>query len=186
MSGLPLDPAPVEAPRTPLQVVVMGVSATGKSTVARGLADELGWPMVEGDDLHPEANIAKMEAGEPLTDTDREPWLDRIAVALRSDVEAGRPGVVTCSALKRSYRDRLRAGAPNVFFVHLHTDPAVLRERMARRERHFMPTSLLDSQLETLEPLDADEQGAVVDVAPPVEEVVAEAARVVRARLSSS
>lgn len=165
-------------------LVVMGVSATGKSAVAAELAAAFGLRFVEGDDHHPEANIAKMSAGTPLDDDDRWPWLRELAGLLAQDG----PTVMTCSALKRSYRDVLREGVPEpgVLFVHLDGTREVLLPRMTRRERHFMPTSLLDSQLDTLEPLGADEWGVVVDVAPPLEEVVADAERAVREELAQS
>jgi carbohydrate kinase (thermoresistant glucokinase family) len=163
------------------RLVVMGVSGTGKSTVAGELAARLGLRLVEGDDHHPRANIDKMAAGVPLDDEDRRPWLEELAGILSS----GTPVVMTCSALKRSYRDLLRAGVPSpgVLFVHLSGTREVLLPRMSQREGHFMPASLLDSQLETLEPLAEDEWGVVVDVAPSLDEVVAAAADVVRAEV---
>ena len=158
----------------------MGVSGSGKSHVGHGLAERLGWDFVEGDDLHPEANVAKMAAGEPLTDEDRAPWLDEVSRQASTQQQAGRSSVLTCSALKRSYRDRLRAGVPTMLFVHLHGAYDVLEDRMQHRDRHFMPTSLLRSQFDTLEPLDDDEDGVVVDVAGTVEEVTAAAEAAVR------
>ncbi|WP_309710157.1 gluconokinase [Pseudolysinimonas sp.] len=151
----------------PRPVVVMGVSGTGKTTIARALAEAINLPFVEGDDLHPDANIAKMAAGIPLTDLDRAPWLDRIAV------ELVRPVVVTCSALKRSYRDRLRVAAPDLVLVYLHGSPQLLASRMAQRDGHFMPTSLLQSQLATLEEPASDEDAIAVDVARRPDEIVA-------------
>lgn len=148
--------------RTPHVVVVMGVAGTGKTTIGPLLAARLGVPYAEGDDFHPEANIAKMAAGTPLDDADRWPWLD--AIGAWADGRAGLGGVVSCSALKRSYRDRLRAAAPGVVFVHLAGDRSLIEDRMAHRQGHFMPTALLDSQFATLEPLQADEAGVVVDV----------------------
>ncbi len=144
-------------------LVVMGVTATGKSTVAGMLADHLGWDYEEGDSLHPAANIAKMSAGDPLTDEDRWPWLDRIRDWIDQQIAKDAPGIVTCSALKRSYRDRLRA--PNVTFVHLAGTREVIAARLATRPDHFMPTSLLDSQLDTLEVPDPDEHVISVDLA---------------------
>jgi len=141
-------------------LVVMGVTGTGKSTVAGILAGLLGWDLEEGDDLHPEANVAKMSAGQPLTDDDRWPWLDRIAAWIQLHTQSGRPGIITCSALKRSYRDRLRG--PGVVFVHLSGSKEQIQDRLGRRLNHFMPPSLLDSQLQTLEPLGADERGIVI------------------------
>lgn len=171
--------------RSSLQVVVMGVSATGKSTVGAGLAEQLGWTFVEGDDLHPERNVEKMERGEPLDDDDRWPWLDRISDRARQAAAEHRSTVLSCSALKRSYRDRLREGVPAMFFLHLRAPEAVLAPRMAQRTRHFMPTGLLRSQIETLEDLDGDEDGAAVDVSGTPQEVAALALDAVRARLSS-
>ncbi|MFP5282010.1 MAG: gluconokinase [Actinomycetes bacterium] len=147
-------------PANPSVLVIMGVSGCGKSTVAGVLAGRLGWELQEGDDLHPPANVAKMTAGEPLTDDDRWPWLDEVGRWIRAQTAAGRPGIVTCSALKRSYRDRLRG--PGVVFVHLSGTREQLRERVSARLGHFMPSSLLDSQLATLEPLESDEAGLEV------------------------
>jgi gluconokinase len=143
-------------------IVVMGVSGSGKSTVGGLLAERLGVPYAEADDFHPAANIAKMSAGRPLDDADRAPWLDAIAgwIAGRGD----RGGVVSCSALRRRYRDRLRAAAPGLIFVHLDGPPELIASRLAARMRHFMPAGLLDSQLEALEPLAADESGAVIPI----------------------
>jgi carbohydrate kinase (thermoresistant glucokinase family) len=155
-------------------VVVLGVAGTGKSTVARALAERLGWPFGEGDDLHPAANVAKMAAGIPLEDADRWPWLDAIAAWTAERAAAGNSTIVTCSALRRTYRDRLRAAAPGTVFVHLVGSPALLAERMTARKGHFMPTSLLGSQLETLEPLEADEPGFTVDVELPAAAIVDE------------
>ena len=160
----------------PSAIVVMGVSGTGKSTVGQALADALGLPFVEGDSLHPAANVEKMSAGIPLTDADRAPWLDRIAGELH------RPVVVACSALRRAYRDRLRADAPDLVLVYLHGTRELLAERMAGRPGHFMPTSLLDSQLATLEPPGVDENAIEMDVVLPPAEIVAR----VTSRLATS
>ncbi|MGX2998113.1 gluconokinase [Streptomyces sp. JNUCC 64] len=141
----------------------MGVAGTGKTTIGPLLADRLGVPYAEGDDFHPAANIAKMTAGTPLTDEDRLPWLDSIGAWATG--RAGHGGVVSSSALKRSYRDRLRAAAPGLLFVHLTGDRTLIEERMSHREGHFMPTALLDSQFATLQPLEPDEAGVDVDVA---------------------
>ncbi|RKN41299.1 gluconokinase [Streptomyces hoynatensis] len=156
-------------------VVVMGVSAVGKSTVARELAQRLGVPFAEADDFHSEANIAKMSAGIPLTDADRTPWLAAIGGWLREREAEGSGGVVTCSALKRTYRDVLREAAPGVFFLHLTGSRELLQERIAARQGHFMPPGLLRSQLETLEPLGADEFGTAMDVGAAPAELVGEA-----------
>lgn len=153
-------------------LVVMGVSGSGKTTVARMLATRLGWTFAEGDDFHPQANVDKMAAGHPLDDADRWPWLARVADWIDDRLADGRSGVVTCSALKRSYRDVLRR--PDVVFVHLDGDRALLAERIKERHGHFMPAALLDSQLATLEPLTADERSVVVDVAAPPSAIVDE------------
>jgi gluconokinase len=165
--------------RKPMHIVVMGVSATGKTSVGELLAEELGCEFVEGDSLHPRRNIEKMEAGTPLTDEDRWPWLQAIADLVAVRDHEGTSTVVTCSALKRKYRDILRDAAPT-FFVHLDAPFQVLEARMQQRTKHFMPASLLRSQFDTLEPLDEDESGAVVDVSPPIDEVVEEAVNAVR------
>lgn len=143
-------------------IAVMGVSGSGKSTVGGLLAERLGVPYAEADDFHPPDNIAKMAAGHPLDDADRAPWLDAIAAWI--EAREGKGGVVTCSALRRGYRDRLRAGAPDLFFLHLDGPPELIASRLAGRTQHFMPPDLLRSQLEALEPLDPDEAGAVVTI----------------------
>ncbi|MET7638095.1 gluconokinase [Streptomyces sp. NPDC005438] len=146
----------------PPLLVVMGVSGTGKSTVGALLARELAVPYAEADDFHPPANIARMAAGTPLTDEDREPWLAAIGDWLRG--RRGRGGVVSCSALRRRYRDVLRTAAPGVRFVHLRGERALIDRRLAGRLDHFMPRALLDSQFATLEPLEPDEAGTVLEV----------------------
>lgn len=148
-----------DGPRLPL-VVVMGVSGSGKSTVGGLLAERLGVPYAEADDFHPPANIAKMSAGQPLNDEDRAPWLDAIAAWIAGRGEAG--GVVSCSALRRRYRDRLRKDGPGLFFLHLDGSEELIASRLAARMQHFMPAGLLHSQFEALEPLGPDETGAVV------------------------
>ena len=157
----------------PHVVVVMGVAGTGKTTIGPLLAARLGVPYAEGDDFHPPANIHKMTAGTPLADEDRWPWLD--AIGEWAHGRAGLGGVVSSSALKRSYRDRLRAAAPGVVFVHLTGDRALIEDRMAHRQGHFMPTALLDSQFAALQPLEADEAGVAVDVSGTPEEITARA-----------
>ncbi|MCW7943082.1 gluconate kinase [Streptomyces hygroscopicus] len=164
--------------RSPHVVVVMGVAGTGKTTVGPLLATRLGVPYAEGDDFHPQANIAKMSAGVPLTDEDRWPWLD--AIGDWANGRAGHGGVVSSSALKRAYRDRLRAVAPDVVFVHLTGDRSLIEERMAHRQGHFMPTALLDSQFATLQPLEPDERGVAVDVSGNPEETAARAVDALR------
>ena len=141
--------------------MVMGVSGAGKSTVGIAIAEKLGVNFADADALHPASNVAKMAAGTPLTDADRWPWLDLVGRALADAGDAGL--VVACSALKRSYRDAIRAAAPSARFVHLVVPRTVLGDRVASRPGHFMPASLVDSQLETLEPLEADEPGVFVD-----------------------
>jgi gluconokinase len=147
----------------PHVLVVMGVSGVGKTSVARALVDRTGWAFREGDDLHPEANRAKMAAGTPLDHDDRWPWLHRVAEWIGSQEAAGRGGVVTCSALKRSYRDLLRDGHLSVRFVHLLADEDVLTARVTNRHGHYMPPALLRSQLDALEPLGPDEPGVRVE-----------------------
>jgi len=143
-------------------IVVMGVSGSGKTTVAELLAETLGWEYAEGDDFHSDANVDKMRRGEPLTDEDRWPWLRSLAAHLEARQRAGHSLVVTCSALRRAYRDVLRDIEHPVRFAHIEPSPDVLRERMALRKGHYMPASLLQSQLDTLEPLTPDEPGVVV------------------------
>jgi gluconokinase len=150
----------------------MGVSGCGKSTVGGLLAGRLGWQLEEGDDLHPPENVAKMAAGSPLTDADRLPWLERVAAWITARVNAHEPGIVTCSALKRAYRDALRAGntAEHVVFVHLRGTKDQIAARLAARHGHFMPGTLLDSQFQTLEPPGVDERSITVDIGPPARE----------------
>jgi gluconokinase len=155
-------------------VVVMGVSGSGKSTVAAELVARLGWDFAEGDEFHPAENVAKMHAGHPLDDGDRWPWLRRLAAWIGEHEAAGRSAVVTCSALKRSYRDLLRDGHPSVWFAHVAADPELIRNRVEHRSGHFMPASLLASQLALLEPLAPDEPGAVVSGVAPAGEVAAD------------
>jgi gluconokinase len=174
--------APTRVPREPAGppglppperrlVVVMGVSGVGKTAVGRALAARLEVPYADADDLHPAANVAKMTAGVPLTDDDRAPWLASVGTWLREHAATG--GVMSCSALHRSYRDVLVGAAPSTRFLHLTADPEVLRERMTSR-RHFMPAALLTSQLQTLEPLADDEPGTTVESGQPVDAVVSE------------
>ena len=157
-----------------IHVVVMGVSGCGKSTVGEKLAVALAARFIDGDSLHPEANKKLMAAGVPLNDENRRPWLDLVAAALaQADGKTGT--VVACSALKGSYRERILAGGPNTFFIHLAGSREVLAERMSSRAAHFMPLSLLDSQLATLETLADDEPGATFDVALPMDTIVEQA-----------
>lgn len=143
-------------------LVIMGVSGCGKSTVAGLLAGRLGWDLAEGDDMHPAASIAKMAAGQPLTDDDRWPWLARVADWIREHTSARRPGVVTCSALKRRYRDVLRDDP--VIFVYLAGSRELIARRLATRHGHFMPSALLDSQFAALEPPGPDEHAITVGI----------------------
>jgi gluconokinase len=149
-------------------LVVMGVSGVGKTTLGRALAERLGWAFEEGDELHPPANIAKMKAGIPLTDADRAPWLDAVGEWIDHQLGAGRSGVITCSALKRAYRDRIANGRPQVSFVFIQLDQADVAARIASRKGHFMPPSLLASQFADLEPPGPDEPVIVVDGAAPI------------------
>lgn len=144
-------------------LVLMGVSGAGKTSVLAALADQLGWPMLEGDALHPPANVARMAAGIALTDEDRAPWLAAVSAWIAEREAARQSSLVTCSALKRRYRDVLRRGHPSVWFVHLQAPRAVLDARIRTRAGHFMPASLLGSQLDALEPLGSDEPGMAVD-----------------------
>jgi gluconokinase len=157
----------------PPLVVVMGVAGSGKTTVGRRLAARLGLAYAEADDFHPPENVAKMAAGTPLDDADRAPWLDAIAVWLCE--HDGEGGVVTCSALRRRYRDRLRAAAPDVFFLHLDGPEALIAHRLAARTGHFMPPALLRSQIDALEPLEPGERGAVIPVDATPDEVTTRA-----------
>lgn len=156
----------------------MGVAGTSKTTIGPLLSAALGVPYAEGDDFHPAANIAKMSAGTPLEDADRWPWLD--AIGRWAHERADRGGVVSCSALKRSYRDRLRAEAPGVVFLHLTGDRELIERRMAERKGHFMPTALLDSQFAALQPLGRDEAGAAVDISGTPEDITGRAVAALR------
>ncbi len=156
MSSTPLSPA-----QQPV-LVLMGVSGCGKSTVAGLLAGRLGWDLEEGDDLHPAANVEKMAAGHALDDADRWPWLDRVAAWIHGHTGAGNPGIITCSALKKSYRDVLRG--EHVVFVYLAGTHEQIARRLAARHGHFMPVTLLDSQFASLEPPTPDEESITVDI----------------------
>lgn len=168
------EPAAPEAGSRP-HVVVMGVSGAGKSTIGALVAAALHVPFVDGDSLHPLTNVEKMAAGRPLDDADRWPWLATVGAALAA---AGAGGLVlACSALKRSYRDAIRAEAPDTVFLHLHGERDVLARRIEGRSDHFMPASLLDSQFATLEELGTDERAVVVDVDAEVPAIVDAAVR---------
>ncbi|MFT3820389.1 MAG: gluconokinase [Rubrivivax sp.] len=163
----------MSAPR----VVVMGVSGCGKSTVGRLLAARLGVHYVEGDELHPPENVARMAAGVPLTDADRHGWLQEVAGQLANATSRSRGVVVSCSALKRRYRDLLRAAAPDLCLLHLHGSPELLAQRLAARKGHYMPPSLLQSQLDTLEPPGPDEQVLTLDIAAGAPQLAEQAVR---------
>jgi gluconokinase len=147
----------------------MGVSGSGKSTVGAALARRLGVPFADADAFHPPANIAKMAAGTPLNDEDRHPWLEAVGKWL-ADQQNG--GVMSCSALKRTYRDRLRTRCPHIEFLHLTGSPELIAGRQAGRKGHFMPSALLKSQFDTLEPLAPDEHGMAIDVGSSVDKIV--------------
>ena len=153
-----------------MKLVVMGVSGCGKSSVGEALAKKLNANFIDGDDLHPEANKLKMAAGIALSDEDRGPWLLEVGKALSSQPKL----VVACSALKRSYRDKIRDAEPEARFIHLHGTKELLMQRVNSRENHFMPASLLDSQLATLEKINSDENGKEFDTAKPVKQIVDE------------
>ena len=164
-------------------IVIMGVSGSGKSTVGTAVATALGTTLIEGDDFHPPANIAKMEAGTPLTDADRTPWLDAVADAMKRRAEDQAIPVAACSALKRTYRDRLRLHSGlDILFLHLTGSRAALVARMEHRTGHFMPVALLDDQLATLEPPQPDEWSLTVDMDMEPQRIIAEVA----ARLSAA
>lgn len=153
-------------------IVVMGVSGCGKSTIAARLAERLGWQLAEADAFHSPGNVAKMRSGIPLTDADREPWLDAIARWIDAARAAGRPGVVACSALKRRYRDRLIGARPDVRLVYLKGEYELVARRMAARAGHYMPLTLLRSQFETLEEPAPDEHAVVIGIEPGPGEMV--------------
>jgi carbohydrate kinase (thermoresistant glucokinase family) len=159
----------------PAAIIVMGVSGSGKSTIGALLAERLGWPFADADGFHPPENVAKMAAGTPLTDADRWPWLDAIAAHIGASRKAGQPVVVACSALRRAYRERLRAGHGDLIFLHLAGAPAVIAERQAARQGHFMPPSLMASQFATLEDPAAEADAVMVSVSASPHEVVATA-----------
>jgi gluconokinase/6-phosphogluconolactonase len=148
-------------------LVVMGVAGAGKSTIGKALAERLGWPFLEGDSLHPPANVAKMHAGEPLTDADRWPWLEAIGAWIDAHGDKDQGAVIACSALKRAYRAVLRRGRPFVRIVYIAADETLVGERMEHRQGHYFPTSLIASQFETLEPPGADEAPITVAMGPP-------------------
>jgi gluconokinase len=156
----------------PCALIVMGVSGSGKSTVATALAERLTWTFEDGDRFHPASNVAKMKSGHPLTDEDRWPWLKAIADEIERVCHAGGHIVIACSSLKRAYRDVLVRGRKDVRFVFLDGSQALIGDRLAHRKGHFMPPGLLDSQFKTLEPPQADERPITVSIDAPVEVIV--------------
>lgn len=159
-------------PPTPPVLLITGVSGSGKSTIGSLLAARLGWSYAEADAFHPERNIAKMAAGQPLDDADRAPWLQAIGAWIDATTRAGRPAVVSCSALKRAYRDELRKGRPNVRLIYLDADYRTIDARLAARKGHFFPAQLLATQFRDLEPPDPDEHALVAGVTEPPEQIV--------------
>jgi gluconokinase len=175
MPSIANDPSEPRSGETrPTHLVVMGVAGSGKTSVALELTARTGRPYAEADDFHPPANIARMASGIPLTDADRAPWLAALRDWLSAQAEAGRGAIVTCSALRRAYRDVLRSARGRVVFVHLTGSPELLASRIAARTGHFMPATLLPSQLVTLEPLEPDEDGFTLDVAASVDRLADE------------
>jgi carbohydrate kinase (thermoresistant glucokinase family) len=156
----------------PQVAVIMGVSGAGKTTVGRRLAQRLSWSFTEGDGLHPRQNVAKMKIGQPLTDADRVPWLAAIGKIVDGWISRGECGVITCSALRRSYRRQIVGDRQTVRLVYLEGVPELIAKRLATRKNHFMPASLLDSQFATLEPPATDENPITVGVDRPIEEIV--------------
>jgi gluconokinase len=150
---------------SPKYLIVMGVASCGKSTLGALLARRFGWDFIDGDDLHPAANVVKMRAGTPLDDRDRQPWLEKIAGALEAWRAIGKSGVIACSALHRDYRNTIRAAKEDVVFVYLRGDQALFAQRIAARQGHFMPPQLLASQIATLEEPEASEPVVVLDAA---------------------
>ncbi len=157
-------------------VIVMGVCACGKSTVGEHLAKKLGRKFIDGDDLHPKANILKMSSGQPLNDDDRKPWLERIRDAAFSLESKNEHGIIVCSALKKKYRDQIREGNNNVTFLFLDGDQKLILERMRQRKGHFMKENMVRSQFETLERPDGEPQTLIVNIDGDITEVVERAA----------
>jgi gluconokinase len=161
-------------------IVVMGVSGAGKTTIAQALAARLKWSFIDGDSLHPQANIDKMKSGQPLDDADRVPWLAAIGAWIDARADAGEACIVSCSALKRAYRQTLARGRPQVEIVYLHGSQALIAQRLAERKSHFMPPSLLASQFHDLEPPTPDERVLTVEIDQSVEAIVEEIIRDLR------
>jgi carbohydrate kinase (thermoresistant glucokinase family) len=154
--------------------VIKGVSGVGKTTISRELAARLGWSFEEGDALHPSANVAKMQAGIPLTNADRQPWLKRVAAWIDHQRAMKQPGIITCSALKRAYREIIIGDRPEVRLIYLRAGCDLIAEHMAGRHGHFMPARLLQSQIDTLEEPDPSEDPLTIDLGPPVEQLADE------------
>lgn len=169
-----------KADEIPCALIVMGVSGSGKSTVAERLAERLAWSYEDGDKFHPPGNVAKMSAGQPLTDNDRWPWLTAIADEIDRVCLAGRHAVIACSALKRAYRDVLVHGRSDVRIVFLNGSQALIASRLAQRKGHFMPAGLLESQFETLEPPETNENAVTVSIDAPVDAIVDDIIRQLR------
>lgn len=165
LTGSDNDVRPPTGPQ-PRVLVLMGVAGSGKSTVAELVSQQLGWPFKEGDSLHPPANIAKMTVGHPLTDTDRAPWLEKVAEWVEAQLDSGQSGLITCSCLKRAYRDLVSRRGAGVTFVYLAGSHDTIAERLANRHGHFLPPSLLDSQFADLEEPEPDEPSIRVDIGP--------------------
>jgi carbohydrate kinase (thermoresistant glucokinase family) len=163
---------PMPAASSPAAIVIMGVSGSGKTEIGRRLAERLGWAFRDADEFHPAENIAKMRAGVPLVDADREPWLAALAAVLQRVVTEGPPLVLACSALKWGHRTRLGLPRTPIRLVHLDGPPGVIRRRIEQRAGHFMPATLLDSQLAALERPGPDENAIVVDVSPEPDAIV--------------
>ena len=161
-----------DAAKAPCALIMMGVSGSGKSTIADKLAERIGWRSVDGDKFHPASNIAKMSAGHPLTDEDRWPWLKAIAAEIDRSCKTGEKAVIACSALKRSYRDILVHGRDDVRIIYLDGSKQLIAERLAKRRGHFMPSGLLDSQFKTLEPPDESEHPVTVSIDGTPDEIV--------------
>ena len=176
--------SPVREPLPPL-VVVMGVSGSGKTTIGTLVAHELGVDFIDGDSLHPLENVQKMASGTPLEDEDRWPWLEAVGRTLHEHGERREGLVVACSALKRAYRERIRSQAPSALFLHLDGTLEVLTRRIEGRSGHFMPASLLRSQIEILEPLAQEEGGYVLDIDQPVAQMVDDAVTRLRALVAA-
>jgi gluconokinase len=173
-----------ELSRSPCAVIVMGVSGSGKSTIATSLAERLDWTFEDGDQFHPASNVAKMKAGHPLTDEDRWPWLQAIADEIDKVCRGRGHVVIACSALKRAYRDLLVHGRDDVRIVFLKGTQVLIADRLARRKNHFMPPGLLDSQFKTLEPPEADENPVTVSIDATVEAIVENVVRQLGPELS--